>query len=135
MGRYAEGTKVPAERSRVELQRVLERYGCEGFMYGSSLTQGEMVQFGFEGRQFRFEINPPDDDPKEVRRMWRVLVLWVKGSLEAVDAGYGNVADAFMSRTVMPNGRLLGDEIGPTLDALVDKGRMPNFKFLLGNGS
>src|SRR6266702_1005031 len=31
--RYAEGTSVSTDRSRVELERVLERYGANGFGY------------------------------------------------------------------------------------------------------
>jgi hypothetical protein len=33
MARYAEGTTVPAEHSRREVERVLERYGASGFGY------------------------------------------------------------------------------------------------------
>lgn len=33
MGRYAEGTSVPMERSRVEVERTLVRYGASGFAY------------------------------------------------------------------------------------------------------
>jgi len=33
-GRYAQGTDVPAERSRAEIERTLSRYGAEGFLYG-----------------------------------------------------------------------------------------------------
>ena len=31
MRRYAETTKVPVDRSRAEIERVLERYGCSRF--------------------------------------------------------------------------------------------------------
>ena len=33
-GRYVQGTDVPAERSRAEIERTLSRYGAEGFLYG-----------------------------------------------------------------------------------------------------
>lgn len=33
MARYAEGTSVPVDRSRVEVERILERYGASGFGY------------------------------------------------------------------------------------------------------
>lgn len=32
-GRYAQGTSVPAERSRAEVERTLSRYGASGFGY------------------------------------------------------------------------------------------------------
>jgi len=34
MSRYAEGTTVSAEKSRVEAERVLQKYGADGFGYG-----------------------------------------------------------------------------------------------------
>ncbi|WP_242394821.1 hypothetical protein [Anaeromyxobacter oryzisoli] len=33
MGRYAQGTSVPMERSRAEIERTLVRYGASGFAY------------------------------------------------------------------------------------------------------
>jgi hypothetical protein len=34
VGRYAEGTSVPMERSRTEIEKTLMRYGASGFGYG-----------------------------------------------------------------------------------------------------
>lgn len=76
MGRdvtYAENTSVPADRSKAEIERTLERYGARQFMYGTGDGQA-MVAFTCEVpdadgepsmRQVRFLIPLPDkDDPR-----------------------------------------------------------------------
>jgi len=38
VSRYAEGTSVPADRSRAEIERTLTRYGADQFAYGWRAT-------------------------------------------------------------------------------------------------
>jgi hypothetical protein len=66
--RYAENTSVPADRSRAEIERTLERYGARQFMYGRTEEQS-VVAFVCEVatasgerqlRQVRFVIPMPD---------------------------------------------------------------------------
>ena len=64
MSRYADRTSVPAERSRAEIERTLERYGATGFMYA---WQEDRVMIAFEAhkRAIRFEMPIPDPQSSE----------------------------------------------------------------------
>src|SRR5947209_4267634 len=105
MGPYAENTSVPIDRSKGELERILEKYNATGFMSGWKATpnggQLHVIAFEMHGRriQFRLEMPSRNEDrfrltpsgewlrtdkawqeayEKEVRRRWRALVLVVK---------------------------------------------------------
>jgi hypothetical protein len=69
---YAENTSVPAERSRNEIERTLERYGARSFMYARD-EERAMVAFVCEVtaangepqvRQVRFVMPMPDKDDR-----------------------------------------------------------------------
>ena len=61
---YAEKTEVPAERSRSEIERTLQRYGATAFMYGwqqgGDGTSRAVVQSQAHGRLIRFVVAMPD---------------------------------------------------------------------------
>jgi hypothetical protein len=40
MARYAAETTVASDRSRAEIERILERYGASSFMYGWQGVKG-----------------------------------------------------------------------------------------------
>ena len=46
---YAEGTEVPVERSRAEVERLLTRYGASEFMSGWSVNGRAMIAFRAKG--------------------------------------------------------------------------------------
>ena len=50
MSRYAENTSVGTDKSRAEIERTLQRYGADGFMYGWQGARA-LVQFVAHGRQ------------------------------------------------------------------------------------
>lgn len=68
MTRYAEGTTVSADRSRVELERTLRRFGADQFATGWDEATGQQaVAFRMAGRQIRLELQLPDLDDPEFR--------------------------------------------------------------------
>ncbi|MBC5823323.1 MAG: hypothetical protein GIW99_10220 [Candidatus Eremiobacteraeota bacterium] len=136
-GRYAEGTSVPEYQSQMELQRVIARFGADQYVYGEGPG---MVQVGFRARNrlVRFYLPMPVKssrygDPyntltgveRERRRRWRCLILLVKGKLTAVEDGIASFDTEFLPHMVTPNGRTIGEELVPQLDAMMASGRVP----------
>lgn len=147
MPRFAEGTEVPAERSRGEIEKTLSRYGADGFMYG---WEGEraMVTFRMKGRMIRFEIPLPSREDEEfkftparrhrrsddeayraweqaTRQRWRALALVIKAKLESIDAKIATFEEEFLSHIVMPDGRTAGQWAIPQIAAAYETGKMP----------
>lgn len=144
---YAENTSVPADRSRAEIERTLQRYGASQFMYGYD-EQHSMVAFAMAGRQVRFVLPMPDkNDPrftmtpsgrerrdpssmlaeyeKATRQRWRALALVIKAKLEAVEAGITVFEDEFLAHIVLPDGTTAGDWMRPQIAKAYEKGSMP----------
>lgn len=145
MSLYAEGTEVPAEKSRAEIERTLQRYGATGFMYG---WQGSRAIVGFElkGWRYRLVLPLPDKDERRfthhgrgrrtpdaalkaweqgTRQRWRALALIIKAKLEAVEAGISTVEEEFLAHVVLPSGMSTGEWLAPQIEAAYQTGRMP----------
>ena len=140
MRRFAENTSVPVERSRAEIERTLTRYGATRF---GSMSEPEKATIYFEvhGRQVQIPIPMPTPKDKslpkdkwgyalagtqldkaldgERRRRWRVLLLTLKATLEAVESGLLTFDQAFLAHLVIPGtAKTIGETIVPKLDAL-----------------
>jgi len=146
MPQYAAGTEVSSDRSRSEIERTLRRYGASAFAYA---WEGETAQIAFKlaDRQVRFRLPLPDRDSREftvtatgrkrtttaaedayeqaVRQRWRALALVIKAKLEAVEAGISTVEDEFMAHIALPDGRTVGDWLGPQLQVAYAQQAMP----------
>ena len=83
MAKFAEGTEVPAGRSKAEIERILTRFGADQFGYGWR-GDSAMVVFRAQGRHIRFVLPMPtkedlrgsrsaDAQEREERRRWRAL--------------------------------------------------------------
>lgn len=143
MGVYARDTAVSADRSRAEIERDLARYGAASFAYMTNARQAA-VQFEASDRRLRFVIRFPDPDApeikyflrdgvpqehrpraagevarlveKESRQRWRALSLVIKAKLEAVRSGIVTFENEFMAHIVLPNGKTVGDALGPEIE-------------------
>lgn len=157
---YAEGTRVPEDRSRAELERILEKAGATEFAYGWGEVENPpgfirpVARVGFKLKGFPVRIRlpmPKDADyavapggrertelqrkdlvAQERRRRWRALLLVVKAKLEAVATGITTLESEFLGDLVMPNGVTISERLLPDLRKAVEGGRLPN---LLGAGS
>lgn len=144
---YAEKTSVSTDRSRAEIERTLQRYGADQFMYGWEYERA-IVGFRMAGRQIRFLLPMPDRDAREFthtpsrgtkrsdaqaydaweqacRQRWRALSLVIKAKLEAVEAGIAIFEDEFMANIVLPNGRTVSEFMLPQIEAAYETGNMP----------
>lgn len=84
--KYAAKTRVPVEKTRLEIERAVKRYGAKGFVSG---WQGEAVRVEFlcHGRHIRMTMaEPPADQAKR----------------QTVDAKIATFEEAFLGDIVMP---------------------------------
>jgi len=145
MSRYAANTSVSVGTSKAEIERIVERYGADGFM---SAWHGEkaVIAFAMDNRQIRFVLDmppkterrfthhsrgtrTPDAALKEweqaCRQRWRALALVIKAKLEAVESGISVFEDEFLANIVMPDGQTVSQHTRPLIAAAYDNGAMP----------
>jgi hypothetical protein len=134
---YAQNTTVSVEKSRAEIERVLERYGAKQFRYGRDDERGlAIVEFSANERHVRFVLRLPNRTEKRFqlskrgartpeatlreweqacRQKWRALLLTVKAKLEAVEAGISVFEDEFLAHIVLPSQETVGDWLRPQI--------------------
>lgn len=143
MGQYARNTSVSPEKSRGEIERTLQRYGCHAFGYAWE-GNAAMIAFKAHDKQVRFILPMPDPDDDEfaltptgmvrspsarekeyeqaIRQKWRALALAIKAKLEAVESGIVSFEDEFLAHFVLPSGQTVGEYLGPQVAELSTKG-------------
>ena len=106
---YAEKTTVSVEKSRVEIESTLRRYGADQFTYATDDTRGmAVIQFRTQDRHVRYVITMPQQNERRFlehsrgnrteaaayreweqacRQKWRALALAIKAKLEIVQSG------------------------------------------------
>jgi hypothetical protein len=145
MTRYAQSTTVSSQQSRQEIERILERYGADQFMYGWQ-DQAAVVAFRMNERRVRFLLPLPDRNAKEftqssrgartleaasklyeqsVKQKWRALALVIKAKLEAVESGISEFEDEFLANIMLPTGETVGDWMRPQVAEAYRVGHMP----------
>lgn len=150
MSRYAKGTEVSVEKSRMEIERTLMRYGADAFAYA---WQGPKAQISFRARDryIRFTLPLPDPASDEFvmvnagsrgrvrrsadaarnaweqacRERWRGLALIIKAKLEAVESGIVTFESEFLAHTLLPNGETVGEWAKPQIAIAYQSGEMP----------
>lgn len=128
---YAAESKVPVSRSREHIERVLKRYGAEGFGYASEPGRA-MIAFQTQDRRIRFVLPVPRGERQSQakfeqfeRSRWRALLLSITAKLEAVESGIETFDSAFMSHIVMPNGQTMAEHALPFIKEAYSSGKMP----------
>ena len=149
---YAEKTTVSTEKSRAEIERTLQRYGADQFMYGWDQERA-VIGFRLVGRQIKFLLPMPDKTSRQFthtptgkarkesaifteweqacRQRWRALSLVIKAKLEAVEAGIAIFEDEFMANIVLPNGSTVSQFMLPQITEAYESGEMPKLLPLL----
>lgn len=108
---YAKGTKTSARNSRSEIMKTLARFEVDNTSEtnasGCHATTGDRVdvwrlEFVYDGRQVRFDMDAADGTPQQVRERYRALLIHVKAQLVAVDVGFIKPEHAFLMDTLVP---------------------------------
>lgn len=117
MRKFASRTKVPVGQSKVEIERILLKYGATAFQYGSKPGLA-LIRFQMKDRGIIFKLPLPlagrdgetDEQMQESRRRWRALVIAVKAKLEAVASGITTFEEEFYAHILLPGGKTVWDE-------------------------
>jgi hypothetical protein len=136
--RYAHRTDVKPERSRMEIESTLRRFGASGFGYA---VQGRRAQLIFEanGRRIRFDLPDPREALKpyvprpteaaidqEERRLWRSLLMAIKSKLDVVESGISTFEFEFLPYTLMPTGQTFAEASqAPAFQEALAAGNLP----------
>ena len=131
--RFAQGTSVPASKTRIEIEDMLKKHGATSFIYGEHAGVGNL-RFAMRGRHimFRLKLVPEREQAAEHRRRWRVLLLTLKGKLESVaDQTVETFEEAFLAHTVTPDGATVGEIMLPQLVDAYKNGRQPEMRLAL----
>ena len=149
-------TKVSAEKSRGDIERLLKKYNAQGIRWTSMAGSSPVLEFIFDvtvngiEKRLGFRIVPPvitirrrangrrgdlltvRNEDAEMRLVW----WFVKSRLEAVAAGMETLEEALMSKILiaLPNeaGRVqattMGEEIKRQIVDPKRKGLLPTFR-------
>lgn len=153
--KYAASTEVSPEKSKLEIEKTLTRYGATGFICGWGAGTA-FIMFEHSGRRVKYFLplpNRQDDEftkdkvntwktvaksvqearyEQALKQRWRALALAIKAKLEIVESGITTLEREFMNEIIMPDGQTLGDHLIPQIKHAYESGRMPP---LLGPGS
>lgn len=147
MAKYANKTSVSSNKSKMEIERTLSRYGATGFMYGW-VGNSAMIAFEMLNRRIKFVLPLPDINSKDfthtksgyprssdnsvkdhyeqaIRQRWRALALVIKAKLEAVESGITEFESEFMAHIVLPNGQTVGEYMVPQIQKSYESKKMP----------
>ena len=136
--KYATGTSVSIERSRVEIETIIRRYGASKF--ATSWDDNEsIIMFTCKERVVKFVVKMPSKEDaketdggkmrhsertqkswleKESQRRWRALLLCIKAKLESVESEIETFDEAFLSHIVAADRRTIYQHITDSKSAI-----------------
>lgn len=145
--RYAKGTSVSVEKTRAEIDVLLSRHGAAKRSIGSDDERAEAyVFFVLANRQIRLTVPlpRPQDIPsprwsgktstaearrraleQATRERWRSVLLLLKAKLEAIALGQTTAEREFLADIYLPDGRRVGEALGPLLEEAYATGKGP----------
>jgi hypothetical protein len=136
---YAQGTLVPTDKSRSEIEKWLRRAGADQVNSGWSEEKAVVafrmpMKSSLDCRYIRIEMplavaggrwNSREKIDQENRRRWRALLLYVRAKLESVESGIMAFEDAFMAHMVLPTGETVSRFMRPQIEQAYKSGKMP----------
>ena len=109
---YAKGTKVPVNRSRDEIEGVLNKIGADAiaFMRESTMAQ---IAFRLDGRHYVIRLSRMEGRNAEQleREQWRQMLLLLKAKMVAIAAGITTTHEEFLAYAMLPTGQTLGAHV------------------------
>lgn len=115
---YAKGTKVPVEKTRMEIERLLTQHKARATAVFTS-PEAAAVCFEMQERRVKFLLTLPKmgsaSFDRQSREKWRALLLSIKAKLVSVESGIETFEDAFMAHVVMPDGSTVSEHVRPKI--------------------
>lgn len=147
MADFAKGTKVPVQRTRMEIEDLLDKHGAHSRAVGQQGMQA-VILFEKDGRRVRIQMELPSPSEfrsrkrgrnhvertqreqeaalqQSLRERWRWLLLTLKAKFVSLDGGIETFEEAFLAHIVMPNGQSVGDWLLPELAESYANQKMP----------
>lgn len=128
---YAADTRVPVERSKAEIERLVVKNGAKSFLSGLNEREA-MVAFELHDRRIKFILRKPVEEEKgrrsdeqQWRSRWRSLLLCIKAKLDAVETGIETVEEAFLPHIMTQNGHTVGEIFIPQMQSMIESGKLP----------
>lgn len=141
MKRYAQSTAVPISKSRGEIEKLLRVWGADAIQWSDNFTDGHVsLRFVWSGYVARFDVTLETEASikgrclnrwKEVvpgklrqemdrrgRQEHRVLLLWLKAALNAIEMGIVSPEALFLAFLEDKNGRTVSEVAIPKLGQL-----------------
>lgn len=134
MAEYAARTKIPADRTRLDIEAMMQKRGADQFFSGND-GKIAILAFRLHGRHIRFSLPLVGArSAQQVRSRWRGLLLVIKAKLEAIDLGILTLEDAFIGETVLPDRQTVTEYMRPQITAAYRSGEMPKALPYYGEG-
>jgi hypothetical protein len=138
---YARGTYVSIEKTRDELERLLDRNGAQAFAFMREPGYAS-IAFRLNDRNYVLRLRTPDVSEfsrtrtgrlryeseaqkfhaQAVRARWRALLLLLRAKLIAVEDGITTVEDEFLSAAMLNDGQTVGQWAASMPQALSGRG-------------
>lgn len=136
-------TKIPAEQTIGEIQKMLSKHGVMAMMtqYEGQNVSAVSFQMDIQGKPMGFKMpcnwravrqifneDPSirntrlNTDEQAIRTAWRIIHTWVKSQLAVVEVNMVTIPQVFLPYAIMRDGRTLSEHVE------TDPG------FLLGDG-
>mgnify|MGYP006338686791 CR=1 FL=1 len=126
--RYAEGTTTTVNTTRNEIEVLVKKFGAHQILAYEDRDRA-IVQFTARDRMIRLTLAIPSDDSlsktetgrrrsvgslaeardKEMRRLWRALVLLVRAKITAVNENIVTFEEESLANVVMADGRTVAE--------------------------
>jgi hypothetical protein len=136
---YAEGTTVPTDQSRREIETYLEKRGATRIFFMSEPNQF-VLGFVYEHLLIRFNVPVPAEGrgpsaasvAKIKRERMRAMLLSIKARFASIDSGISSFEREFMPNVVTPSGQTVAEWLQPQLRISLESGEMPKMLPFLG---
>jgi hypothetical protein len=133
---YASKTEVPVEKTKAEIEKIVNRSGADSFMSFTEKT-GAKIAFELNGRRILFVLPLPNRTDEEFwrhsrgrrtessafahweqacRSRWRALFLTIKAKLESIEAGIETFDEAFLAHIMTPDGARFAETAVPAIE-------------------
>lgn len=144
MTTFAKGTTVSVEKSRMEIEAMLQKIGASQFGTITDIEKHRaMIGFRWKSINIQMEVNLPDPKDKaftgwrprigtptpdraraewdaEVRRRWRCLTLALKAKIISVEDKVTTFEKEFLPYMVTDTGETFGDRMMPSVRAAIE---------------